>query len=517
MITGEEAKTLSGLLTAALIAVGFIAHILYDKLQTKNDIIKSLKDKLKMLEFEEANRYKEAYTTTKVESEIQKSVVLVLRNKLHEAEQKYDDLNKSIQNKIQSIQNDYTNKRIALETTIRKKELEYEDFRNSKNEELARITRDLKRTYESKIKKNTEQHKLDCLQLQDRSNVLAEKLNRSEKKAQQIQDRASFLESMLNTKDSPVIQNRQWLMGLFAELTKLRDDVLVETLRTKRNPAIKASEKLAEVQAEKRTLLERAKQLEYQLKTYEEYFPFLVDYQLEILNDEIKPADDMDLVKDSKGEDPDIVRKYISADEYKSLTSAQRNQLALDRYLSGNLSKLELGRLYERYIGYTYEQKGYSVEYTGIEKGLEDLGQDLICTKGMSTIVIQAKCWSQTKLIREKHILQLFATTLLRKIGSNPEREYTSILITSTKLSDVAKTVAQALGVQYKEEVPLDKGYPLIKCNINQTTKEKIYHLPFDQMYDKVKIEPQLGEHYVATTKEAEAKGFRRAFKYRGV
>jgi hypothetical protein len=34
-------------------------------------------------------------------------------------------------------------------------------------------------------------------------------------------------------------------------------------------------------------------------------------------------------------------------------------------------------------------------------------------------------------------------------------------------------------------------------------------------MYDKVKIEPHKGEFYCKTVKEAEAAGFRRAFKYR--
>jgi hypothetical protein len=56
----------------------------------------------------------------------------------------------------------------------------------------------------------------------------------------------------------------------------------------------------------------------------------------------------------------------------------------------------------------------------------------------------------------------------------------------------------------------------MIKCNINQGTKEKIYHLPFDQQYDRTKILPELGEFYADTTAEAEEKGFRRAFRFSG-
>ena len=60
----------------------------------------------------------------------------------------------------------------------------------------------------------------------------------------------------------------------------------------------------------------------------------------------------------------------------------------------------------------------------------------------------------------------------------------------------------------------LSKNYPMIKCNINQATKEKIYHLPFDQQYDRTKIVPTLGEFYAQSVAEAESKGFRRAWRH---
>ena len=56
----------------------------------------------------------------------------------------------------------------------------------------------------------------------------------------------------------------------------------------------------------------------------------------------------------------------------------------------------------------------------------------------------------------------------------------------------------------------------MIKCNINKVTREKIYHLPIDQQYDKILIGDEEGEFYFLTTKEAEKEGFRRAWKYRG-
>ena len=75
------------------------------------------------------------------------------------------------------------------------------------------------------------------------------------------------------------------------------------------------------------------------------------------------------------------------------------------------------------------------------------------------------------------------------------------------------KRFADFLGVQYKENASIG-DYPLIKCNINRTTKERIYHLPFDQQYDRVVISPNSEECYAWTVQEAEDKGFRRAWRW---
>ena len=54
------------------------------------------------------------------------------------------------------------------------------------------------------------------------------------------------------------------------------------------------------------------------------------------------------------------------------------------------------------------------------------------------------------------------------------------------------------------------KDYPRIKCNVNADAT-RIYHLPCDPYYDRIRIEPEKGEFYAKTAAEAEAGGFRRA------
>lgn len=77
--------------------------------------------------------------------------------------------------------------------------------------------------------------------------------------------------------------------------------------------------------------------------------------------------------------------------------------------------------------------------------------------------------------------------------------------------------MAEYLGIKYVENFEAD-DYPCIKCNVGRNAygeTTKIYHLPFDQQYDSTKIMHQ-GEFYALTVAEAEAAGFRRAFKWFG-
>jgi D-arabinose 5-phosphate isomerase GutQ len=95
-------------------------------------------------------------------------------------------------------------------------------------------------------------------------------------------------------------------------------------------------------------------------------------------------------------------------------------------------------------------------------------------------------------------------------------KKVSAVFVTSTVLSPVAKQAAEWLEIEVKEKLAMNKGYPIIKCNVNQATKEKIYHLPFDQQYDRTQINASMNEFYATTCAEAENMGFRRAMKYFG-
>ena len=218
-------------------------------------------------------------------------------------------------------------------------------------------------------------------------------------------------------------------------------------------------------------------------------------------------------------------RDWLSPEEYATLSSAKRADLALSRWFESRRgSAWEAGRDYERYVGYLYEQDGFTVEYWGAIEGLADLGRDLIARKDGLTAIVQCKRWSDEKTIHEKHIFQLIGTSIeyaclnhranaasidLARLGIRP------VIVTTTTCSEKAREVATLLGVELRERLSLAR-YPVVKCNVSGRDRTLIYHLPFDQQYDKVRIEPSKGERYVTTAAEAEALGFRRAFRYRG-
>lgn len=288
---------------------------------------------------------------------------------------------------------------------------------------------------------------------------------------------------------------------------QLVDDGSVKYLQNKSHPALSSAE-IVRLETKRRRIAEKEKKITDQIISYYELLePSLVEYK----NEEFGDIDEM-LKEWSDDEKSDPVTFLVSKDEYRKLPTIERNQLALERYWKRPHSKWHIGIMYERYIGYLYEQKGYNVIYQGAKEGKADLGRDLIAYKGDEYIVIQCKYWNQFRSVFENAIFQFFGTVFQYK-HSNKDKNVKGIFYTTTKVSEIARIFAKELKIELKENYKMDKSYPCIKCNIS-SDKSKIYHLPFDQQYDNVLVEPNKGEFFCATVKEAENSGFRRAYRW---
>ena len=284
------------------------------------------------------------------------------------------------------------------------------------------------------------------------------------------------------------------------------------SLARKQRPALKSAELVKLHSQEKREALKKARYFENIVKYYEDIFPDLVDIREQEIEAE-ESSYEIDH-KYTERERQDESTKMLSRAEYLSLKSAERNQLALERYWKRRHSSATLGKMYERYVGYLYEKQGYEVEYFGINQKLNDLGVDLICRKGKTILAVQCKYWSKYKSVFENRIFQHFGTAF-RMAKENDGHKVIPVFYATTQLSDNAREFAKMLKIKVVENHVFDKSYPCIKCNIG-SNGEKVYHLPFDQLYDKVKIEPKKGEFYAKTCQEAEEKGFRRAYRWSG-
>lgn len=404
--------------------------------------------------------------------------------------------------KLQTIQSN--NLRMSSDLSKLNRVLELSDVK--KNEELVAISK----FYDEKIKKlNVEfEHGLDIAK----------------------HYRFKELPSQIEKDIQKIISEKEigfpWLANAIADYYENLDNIYSSYLERKKRPAIIQAERIKEISKEKTLFKKEYLIMKYTIKYYEGLFPWLSEY-VGINSDALIEALHSEK-RTSENEDP--VLNYIQRGEYLNLNVSERNQKALDRYWSSNKTPWQIGRDYERYIGYLYEIDGYQVQYFGIEKGLEDLGRDLICVKDGITEVVQCKYWSKVKNIpiRENHINQLFGTTVKHHIdhsikeGSNlhtflddySKGKILGTIVTSTVLSETALQFSKTLKIKVKQEVDLNYNYPSIKCNINPVTKEKIYHLPFDQQYDNTRINFKSGEFYAKTVLEAEKKGFRRAFKW---
>lgn len=214
----------------------------------------------------------------------------------------------------------------------------------------------------------------------------------------------------------------------------------------------------------------------------------------------------------------DPADQYLTPDQ-RALPEQERNQFALSRYVaSHDKTRHQIGRDYELSVCWEYIQKGYTVDTVGSYAGLEDLGRDLIAQCNGKILIIQCKYWSHDKLIHEKHIHQLYGSV----VSYIKQHNFVSgmvqgLFVTNIELSEVAKREARILGINFIEHRPM-LNFPRIKCNIGRDEHGlpcKIYHLPMDDQYDSVKIKHP-GEFYAFTVKEAEALGFRRAYKWYG-
>lgn len=121
--------------------------------------------------------------------------------------------------------------------------------------------------------------------IEDANGKLARQVDDAER---ELRERMKYLTTMREEFEASYIGGRKWLAHFIADADRRLDEEIARNLRNKSHPALKAAEQVTVARAERREFKELVKFLEYQLKSYKEYFPFLEEYDhsnLESLHD----------------------------------------------------------------------------------------------------------------------------------------------------------------------------------------------------------------------------------------
>jgi hypothetical protein len=281
---------------------------------------------------------------------------------------------------------------------------------------------------------------------------------------------------------------------------------VAEALEMKKRPAYQKASNFRQLKSKYRDEIAIRRNLEYELHNLYSLFPDLQPFAVGV-----GQAHNSDAWND--------FRATANTKSFAALSEIQKSQRALDYYrFRRKKTKWEIGRDYEMSVGYELQQKGYDITYYGIEKTLEDMGRDLIATNDNEVLVVQCKYWSETKLIHEKHIAQLFGTAIMYRLQNRGDlREVKPLFVTKTSLSETAMKFAEALTVDIWANHQMTE-YPMIKCKVGRSESgesTRIFHMPLDQQYDRTIIDTKNGDQRAFTVQEAYDAGFRHAYRWR--
>ena len=196
---------------------------------------------------------------------------------------------------------------------------------------------------------------------------------RKELNAKQALRDASQKEQNANTIKKNIIeiinekqQSYPWLAKNFSDYFYTLDASRADYLSEKKHPAYAAAQHVSEIAKEKRELQKAYKLLEYQLNYYENVIPWLEEFKV---IDPIEAYEISNEQNESEDNEYQQLNKWLSPEEYKKLPNVEKYQIALDRYCKRKKTSWEIGIEFERFIGYSYEQKGYDVDYNGALTG----------------------------------------------------------------------------------------------------------------------------------------------------
>lgn len=272
---------------------------------------------------------------------------------------------------------------LKYQLKIKKYEEEYEKKLTAQtaqlNSNIAQYKIRQKQTYDEylKFKRYNNQHE-----------IISKKYEELRSKEKYINKTYYDFKKLASSKESAY----SYMSELLADYELIQYQNSIDYLSNKKRPALVEAMRIDDLKKQTKSYLVELNQLRYKIKELYSLFPDLEDY---------------DDYEDSNPTPSDTSARIDDAIWFV-LSDAEKNQIILNNYVNRHKTKWEIGRDYELYVGYKYQCLGYSVDYYGINNGINDLGRDLIISQNGEIGIVQCKYWSSKKQIHEKHIAQLY-------------------------------------------------------------------------------------------------------------
>jgi len=163
------------------------------------------------------------------------------------------------------------------------------------------------------------------------------------------------LEFEISKIDDEKLKLFPWLATAIADYKYLAQERIAEGLINKERPALKAAEQIKITSQQLRESVNENRALKYHLSFYEKFFPFITEISgtnLEELLEELeqgRTAEKSAELDDNEHQDEwPILSNFLSRQEYETLPTEKKFQVAFDRWKTKKKSNWEIGRDYER-------------------------------------------------------------------------------------------------------------------------------------------------------------------------
>ena len=147
-----------------------------------------------------------------------------------------------------------------------------------------------------------------------------------------------------------------WLASAIADFYALISERDAKYLENKSHPATRSAEVVREYGKKQRDAIRESRLMRYRVECYGKIFPWISDY----VGDDVPDAA-VDVSGVEHDQEDDVAKYWLSKADYERLPTVEKYQKALDNWKRRKRSNWEIGRDYERNVGYVYETQGYEI------------------------------------------------------------------------------------------------------------------------------------------------------------